>query len=501
MYSQSYLLLELLSELEKMENWLYSRSKNSPDNIALEYEGVGYSYKELYKQASAIANWLYINYSTTNRCAIILPNSQHYIFVIHALVMQQIETVLINTRLSPKEIQDQLNRLDVELIIVDPSTKELVQDYAATFLSLDRLEGSIQIIPTYEKYTPKPISLNQIHSFVFTSGTTGTPKIVPLTYKNHFYSAIASSFQLGHDIDDKWLLVIPLYHLGGLAIVFRTCLYGITINLRSNFQEQEISNDLYTGGITIISLVPTMLKRLLPHLEDKPANLRLILLGGEATDPGLVAKSFSSNLPVALTYGMTESSSQFATSLPTNVKDKPQSVGKPLMFNSVKIEHMGLDGIGEIAIKGPTVMSGYFDTSNNEHFTEDGFFLTGDLGYLDDEGDLFVIQRRKDLIISGGENIYPSEIERVLIGFPGIESAVVIGVANQQWGQRPVAVLQLSSPIKSEELSQYMDTHLATYKLPDEYFHLDDFPRTPSGKIIRSEVIRLYLEKKLRSFV
>ena len=211
-----------------------------------------------------------------------------------------------------------------------------------------------------------PFSINHFQAVVFTSGTSGKPKGVPLTFNNHFYGAMASAYRLGVMPDDVWLSCLPLYHVGGLAVIWRSCLYGTAVNLHPRFILEEVNRALDTLPITLISLVPTMLYRLLETRENWPETLRLALIGGAAATPDLVAKAQAANVPIATTYGLTEASSQVATMLPENVARKPGSVGKPLLFTIVDIvdengRSLPPNAYGEIVVSGPTVMAGYFD--------------------------------------------------------------------------------------------------------------------------------------------
>ncbi len=174
-------------------------------------------------------------------------------------------------------------------------------------------------------------------AIIHTSGTSGQPKGAVLTYGNFFYSAMASAYRLGHQPNDRWLCVLPLYHVGGLSILMRAVLYGITVDLHQRFDLDAVNAALDTEPITMISLVPTMLYRLLESRTHWPESLRLILLGGAGASPELIERCRALNLPVATTYGLTEAASQVATALPEDVYRKPGSVGKPLLFTKLRI--------------------------------------------------------------------------------------------------------------------------------------------------------------------
>jgi O-succinylbenzoic acid--CoA ligase len=240
-----------------------------------------------------------------------------------------------------------------------------------------------------------------------------------------------------------------------------------------------------------------MLQRMLDAYpkDPFPASLRLILLGGAAAPLKLLERAASLDLPVALTYGLTETASQVATALPDEVRRKPGSAGKPLLFTRVSIQdeksrELPLGEIGEIVVTGPTVMPGYYRHPEQTG----GTFHTGDLGTLDEDGDLWIVQRRSDLIVSGGENVYPAEVERVLLEHPSVREACVVGIRDEDWGEKVAAalVLQPGAAIEKQEIQDFCRQHLAGYKLPRLIRVLPELPRTGSGKIQRAAVCSLW---------
>lgn len=467
-------------------NWLYHRFLASPDKIAIRYDDKQLTYEQLFRQAHAISESVETSYPDAERIALLLNNSLDTISIIHGVTISSKELVLINSRLTAEEVRWQLSELDVDLIITENNFQSVT----------DRLENTAKINkdtlishPSKFKSISKPVpkALSDVLCYVFTSGTTGKPKIVPLTYGNFHHSIFSSAFRLGVTKDDIWLLTMPMYHLGGLAIIFRSVIYGTSVICHQGFNPELIVRDLETEHITQISLVPTMLRRLLPYM-DQAFDLRFILLGGAAAPIDLVENAIEKGLPLATTYGMTETCSQFATAIPEVVKMKPNSVGKPIFGCEVEIFDPDNDGIGEIGVKGPNVMKGYLKQVTP---LKNGFLLTGDLGYLDEDGDLFVIQRRKDLIISGGENIYPSEVEQKLRQLDKIADACVIGIEDEGWGQIPISFLKVTEPIEIEEIEIALRSQLAKYKLPKKWFILEEFPKTASGKIQRNKLLEI----------
>jgi O-succinylbenzoic acid--CoA ligase len=328
----------------------------------------------------------------------------------------------------------------------------------------------------------------------------------------------------------RWLLAMPMYHIGGLSILFRCCLYGTTVYLLENFDLREVGRLLDGGGVTLVSLVPTMLQRLMVERNWRPfpQSLRIILLGGAAAPQKFLRRCLEAGLPVSSTYGLTEAASQVATALPPEVAAKPGTVGKPLPGTEVRIassdrESLGPGEIVEIFLRSPTVAPGYlqegqlppasapYQPGQHDPLPQDtaslaaalrqagppqayDWFASGDLGYLDAEGDLWVVQRRSDLIVSGGENVYPAEVEQALERHPGVETAFVFGPPDAEWGQRVSALVvpDPSGPPEKEVLLAHLREQLAGYKVPRSLEYVLELPLMASGKIDRSRAAALF---------
>jgi o-succinylbenzoate---CoA ligase len=282
----------------------------------------------------------------------------------------------------------------------------------------------------------------------------------------------------------------------------RSVIYGISVMVHKKFDPAIINQAILEDKITIISVVAVMLQRMLNDLDSKAANypstLHCILLGGGPAPYPLLEACILRNVPVVQTYGLTEACSQAVTLSPADAIRKIGSAGRPLLPVQLRImndDKPALPGEhGEIFLKGPTITPGYIDRpeATSQAF-QGGWFATGDIGYLDDDGYLYVLDRRADLIISGGENIYPAEIESVLQSHPAVEEAGVCGQADPQWGQVPIAfvVLKSGSSVSIEELLSYTAQKLARYKQPRAIYFTEQLPHTSSGKLVRRELPRL----------
>lgn len=482
-----------------MDDWLAARARATPDATAVIIGEQQWRYAELEQMATAVARRLSAQIAPGERIAALLPSSLPYVIFIHAVARLGAVLVPLNTRLTGHELSQQIRLAECRLLLYAPELAAVTHDLRHDGLALlpaDALwygdhKGGALLSPRMDPHA--------VQAIIFTSGTTGQPKGARLTFANHFASATASAFRLGVIPQDRWLCCLPLYHVGGLAIVLRSCLYGTAVVLHDGFDEAAISASLDEQEITLISLVPTMVWRLLAHRNGRlwPSSLRHVLVGGAAATPALVQACLDQSIPLSTTYGLTEAASQVATMTPEEVRRKPGAVGRPLLFNAVEIvdekgRPVPAGREGEIVVSGPIVMAGYEkDEAATAVALRDGRLHTGDIGYLDHDGDLWLLQRRSDLIVSGGENVYPAEVEGVLADHPAVTAVCVVGLPDTQWGQRVAAAVVLTQDVDSAELERYCRARLAGYKVPRAFVPLPELPLTASGKIARQAVAEL----------
>ena len=498
-------------------NWLSQRAVQKKDAIALIFRsGVSpkstyWTYSQLETDVNEWVNYLQIlGIKSGDRVGLLLTNHPRYIILVHALVKCEAIAVFLNIRLTATELQWQIEDSLVKYLLCDELTRSTADQMRglSVYLSVYILGFRSPPAPLKkggEEFSSSPflrgiegdqlISFKNIQGVFYTSGTTGKPKAVPLTYGNHFYSAIASALQLGINHDDNWLLCMPMFHVGGLAIVWRNVINGTKITLLPKFDEQEVLEAIAVEKVTMISLVPTMLNRLLqhPHWQNLQ-KLRAILLGGAPASLELIDRCIQLNLPIMPTYGMTETASQITTLLPHELLTKRGSSGLPLFGHKLRIvdledstKAIPIGEVGQILVQGATVMSGYLHQESDS--IQDDWFHTGDLGYLDRAGYLYVVSRRSDLIISGGENIYPTEIESILLTHSEIMEACVVGIGDREWGEIVAAVIVTKAQLSLAEVRNFCEQKsLARYKLPKVIFIWDSLPKTASGKLLRQEI-------------
>ncbi len=472
--------------------FLIQRAYVTPERVALSFEGEKWTFRDLYENARLYAERL-TELGVTERhvIGINMTNRPEMVFLIHALFLIGAKIVLINIRLTDREKGWQLADAQADYLISD---SDMLLNIPV--LTLDKLKMTKR--KPFEEM--KHLSFNQTATIMYTSGTTGQPKAVRQTIGNHFWSAVGSALNLGLRDQDKWLCFMPLFHISGLSILFKSVIYGMETVLQRGFDPAQANEAIQNQGVTICSVVTNTLKRMLEDLGEEslyPEHFRCMLLGGGSAPMTLLQKLTAKNIPVFQTYGMTETCSQIVTLAPEDAKRKLGSVGKPLMPCEIKVivdgSIAGCNIPGEIAVKGPNVTPGYLHDRAAESF-EDGWFFTGDIGYIDEEGYLFVIDRRSDLIISGGENIYPAEIESILSEHPAIKEAGVSGIYDDQWGAVPAAAIVpvSGSHLHSREVIEFCETRLARYKIPKKVVFVNELPRNASNKLMRKELGKFF---------
>ncbi len=441
--------------------WLQKKCLTDPQALCIN----DWSFQEVYERVRNLACKLYPLTQKEQRVALFSGNSPQAIIFLYALLLLKKEVLMLNTGLNAQELSRQIEQGGVRLVFS-------AQEEYFSFAQAEQLpETAVDLVWEYDR--------ESIAVIMNTSATTGNFKSVPICWKQIEAQVQASAQILGVQKEDNWLVVLPVFHVSGLSILFRSLYNGTRLTVLDKFQEDRVLDLINRGQITLISLVPTLLQRIISRI--KRHNLRVILLGGEFIPQALIEKCQAQNLPVYKTYGMTETMSQSATFNILQYPEKIQAVGKPLPGVKIQIRHPDSEGIGEICLQSPMLMDGYLGLEPIS-----GYFVTGDLGYLDQDGFLFVLNRRKDLIISGGENIYPKEIEDLLYKLPDVRECAVVGKADAKWGQVPV--LYVVSALSSEELQEYLAQNLARYKLPRQIIHRQELPKNSAGKILRKEL-------------
>ena len=482
-----------------MRDWLSHRAAATPDDLAVidadtdtrwSYSGLDAAVDET---AGRLAN---LGVDAGDQVGTLLPRTFLGVCILHAAQRLGLTLVPLNHRLTAEELGAQIDQLDLTLVVCDidtePAAVEAVEE--VPIASVDEPQWTaVRSFKDVEPAAIEPVKWEREEPqlIVFTSGSTGRPKPVVVTMGNLLSSAIASAFRLGVDPADRWLLTLSLYHVGGIAPIFRSTLYGTAVVLRAGFDPGQAADDLDRYDVTVVSLVPTMLKGMLDRRGTLSDSLRVVLLGGAPADDALIQRCENYSVPVHPTYGMTETASQVATARPADAFDRPGTVGRPLLWTEVTV--LGDDGepvaageTGELVVSGPTVTPGYYG-DNEDAFCPYGL-RTGDVGYQTEDGSLFVVNRIDDRITTGGETIDPGAVVTVLKAHEAVEAAAVVGVPDAQWGERVTALVVGDDGLTAAAVDSHCRDQLADFKCPKTIVFADEIPRTASGSIDRPAV-------------
>ncbi|RMG24249.1 MAG: o-succinylbenzoate--CoA ligase [Methanobacteriota archaeon] len=482
-----------------MTFWLYTQAKENPQKTYLFEGDREISFLEMeYIVRQVVAQMKKVGIRQGDHVAIRAYNNSAYIALLHAIPRIGGMAVPLNVRLSEKQVMGQLEQSEAT-VLIEESTFHLNTDLPRFALEslMEPYTENMTIKSYEEEYVPW--DLKRDFAIFFTSGTTGKPKGAVLTLSNIFHNAIGSKERLGIKPDDLWIITLPIYHVGGMSIIFRGAIYGIGSILIKKFDIEGICKAIQSGG-SILSLVPTMLHRFLKEGQGKClAKLRCLLLGGAKANKSLVKRALNEGIPIYTTYGLTEAASQVTTATPEEVRQFPDTVGYPIDGVEVRIAAKPSE-IGEISVRGSTIMKGYYkDSQKTSECFRDGWFFTGDLGRIEN-GRLFTFGRRKDLIVCGGENIYPAEIEACLQEMEGLKEVCAVGVEDEEWGEVVglAVVPNTSEDLKhlQEQIIEIVSNELGRFKRPRKFIFLEKLPKTATGKVKREEILDLFYKKR-----
>lgn len=460
------------------QNWLLKQAATQPNQIAIDDGNERQSFAELKKQVEVVVGKI-DHLNPGSRVGLLATNTLMSYKLALAIMCSGRTIVWLNWRLAGEELERQIKDSGLQLCLVENSLwrsgmTNPFKSYSA-FLITNADPG--ELIPVFKS--------DWVASIMYTSGTTGKPKGVLQTFGNHFYSAVSSALNLGLSSADKWLCVAPIFHISGFSIIMRGLIYGMTVRLVEKFRAEEIERILANETVTIMSVVPFMLKKLIQQQNKTNTHynsaFRCMLLGGGTIDRETLEICLQRSIPVVQCYGMTETCSQIVALRSVDALLKLGSVGQPLFSTQLK-----LSKDGEILLKTPTLTPGYLNLPDKlPSKMIDGWYRTGDIGHLDKEGYLYIDGRADEMLISGGENIFPQEVEQVYQRYPQINEVAVVGQNDSVWGQVPVAFVVSDRRLSTTKLMNYGYEHLARYKVPQHYIFVSELPKNASGKIRR----------------
>jgi fatty-acyl-CoA synthase len=505
--------------------WVERWSQLHPAKPALIFEGRSISYAELHGRANAAACWLQsLGLEKGDRVAAFLDNRPEFLELYLACARLGAIFVPLNFRLAPPELDFLLADCRPRLLVF---SQGLVKAVAALDLDHRRPplataqvgpdpapatgapEGCLDYHPETAAYAGQrpfltaslgPADTEEPQVIMYTSGTTGASKGAVLTHRKTFFNCLNADIFFDLTLDDRMLICLPLYHSGGLFIQASPCLYkGATIVLHSRFDPARTYRDIAALRVTKLLGVPTVYRALLRVPQEERADvssLRICAIGGEKVTPELLAECAANGFRARQVMGQTETSILLWCSEEESLA-RPGAVGRPVFHAEIKLidaqgRRVTNGQVGEIAVRGSIVMKEYWrDPAATEQAFQSGWLRTGDLARQDAQGYFYLVDRAKDMYISGGENVYPAEVEAVLGQHPGVEEAAVVGAPDPDWGEAGVAfiVARDGQALLEAELLAFCRSRLAGYKIPRRVVLARELPRTSLGKV-RKHLLR-----------
>jgi len=492
--------------------WPVKRAQLKPHKVALVDGDRRLTYQQLDARINRLANALKamgLNYG--DRLAILAYNGTEYIEVIFAAAKLGLVLVPLNWRLSPAEVAFNLSDSGTETLLFDAAFEKTafeLKNRAGIHRWICIGDPPIRGVENYEEVlagqpdeSPIPdqsVHLETPHIIMYTAGTTGRPKGAVLSQGASFYNALNLMLDMNFSPKDCNLSVLPMFHIGGIGLFTLPILYvGGTVVIQRTFDPAATLKLLEQENITLFFGVASIFLFLIQHSDFKPqafANIRVVMSGGAPLPVSLVRQYHDAGIVLQQGFGMSEAAPGISTLSKNLALEKAGSIGRPLFHMDAqvvdhKMNSLPLNGVGELVIRGPNLLQEYWNRpeATDESFTG-GWFHTGDLARMDADGDLYIVDRKKDMFISGGENVYPAEVENAIYEIPEIAETAVIGRKDEKWGEVgcAVVVLKQGKALSEAQLFDFLKDRLARYKIPKSVVFMDQLPRNAAGKVLKN---------------
>ncbi|PIV20483.1 MAG: AMP-dependent synthetase [Deltaproteobacteria bacterium CG_4_8_14_3_um_filter_45_9] len=491
-------------------DWIKKWSFLQPHKRALIFEDHPFTYQEVNLRTNQLCHlFLELGVQKGDRISVLLYNCHQYLEIFFALSKIGAILVPLNWRLAGPELEFIIRDSGSRILIFDPEFEEEVGSIRPN-LNLSNgdyivvgppcsdweidYEKAVSNQPSHEPSINGSIGDEDPHILMYTSGTTGIPKGAVLSHRKTFFNVLNADIFNNLTSEDIIIVSRPMFHSGGLLVDAAPVLYkGGTLILKKRFRPHEILETVQKYRVTLLELPATVYQFILQQCDLSQYDLssaRRYLTGGERIPEAMLKEYFKKGIVISQIFGLTEASTITFLS-PEKAAQKIGSVGFPVFYGEVRIvDKMRKDvspgEVGEIIIRGPTLMSGYWNRPELTAETiRDGWLYTGDLARTDEEGYIYIVDREKDMYISGGENVYPAEIEKVLPTHPKIFDAGIVGVQDEKWGEvgKAFIVLKPGETMGSDEVFEFLKGKVAKYKIPKYVEFIEELPKTASGKI------------------
>lgn len=485
-------------------DWLKRWSLYSGHSIAISdgESGRSFTYHQLFESAQKAAQLLRNKFSVQegDRVALLAQNELESVILFFALHRLGATLVPVNFRLTKREVDHILDDSGAKLVIFQKAFFEQVSHRPERLLDMDDFAVDLRkqnpLLETYLSHAETAALI------LYTSGTTGSPKGAILSHRMLFWNSINTSLRLNITQSDATVIFLPFFHTGGWNVLTTPFLHrGARIILLKKFDADRILELSAREKCTLLFGVPTTMDLMAQSplfKESDLSHIRYAIVGGEPMPLPLIEIWNQKSIPVRQGYGLTEFGPNVFSLNEEDAVRKMGSIGFPNFYIEAKVvdeqgRELGADEIGELVLKGPMAMSGYWRNEKATHETlRDGWLYTGDLVRRDHEGYYFVVGRKKDMFISGGENVYPPEVEQVLRSHPEVRECAVIGIPDEKWGEVGCAFV-VAPALAEPELRQHCLKNLAKFKIPKEIYFVTGLPKGDSGKILKRELKDQYL--------
>ncbi len=481
--------------MELNANWLARLAEYHPDRPAVLWRGRWVSYAELYRRAHRAAQALAgLGVQKGDRVGVLSLNHLGYLELYFAAPLLGFIPTFFNHRLSEAELKGLLEYTSPKALFYGEEFAAISRQLHPSSFSLE----SLQSLPA-SQLPPHRVDLEDTALILFTGGTTGLPKGALIPYRQLLINAFQTCISWGLRPEDRCIVSTPMFHAALNALCTPMLYLGASVIIQEKFDPAEYLRWVNEHHVSLLFLVPTMYQMLAQHTDFTSARLQSVrwAISGGAPCPAPVRQAFmAKEVRFKQGYGLTECGVNCFTQDLDEAEQFPESVGRPMPHLWARlVDDNGHETprVGELWLSGPVVMSGYFerpsDTSlaliNHEGRT---WLRTGDLAERDESGRFYIVGRAKEMFISGGENVYPIEIERVLYDHPAVLECAVVGVPDARWGEVGMAAIVLKSPVSEEDLRSFLKSRLAGYKVPKHFLFVSELPKSGPGKILKSEL-------------
>ncbi|RDY60805.1 o-succinylbenzoate--CoA ligase [Flagellimonas nanhaiensis] len=488
-------------------DWFLKWATYTPQKVAVKDAATGkeLTYGQLNSASNGIAKYLRDKYGLEkgDRVGIIAENDLTQVLLFGAAQKMGLVLVPINYRLAPEEVEYMLGDAECHLVLYGETSYDVHQiKHKATY---EPIAPFIHFIDDEAPLYSEQLDEDDAIFILYTSGTTGFPKGTLYTHKMLFWNSVNTALSLIISSNTRTLNCMPLFHTGGWNVLLTPVLHhGGTIILFRKFDAATVLDAIVEEKLDLFMAVPTMLKMMaeLPQFENTDISfLNYIIVGGESMPIGLIKKFHKKGVPIRQGYGLTEAGPNLTSLHQSEAERKQGSIGKPNFYVEIKIvneegKEAESNESGELWIGGPNVTPGYWKNAEATYEAKhEGWLKTGDVAKMDEDGFLYIVDRKKHMYISGGENVYPVEVERVLLQHEKIKEAVVFGVPHEKWGECGVALLVVNDTVTQAEILEYCRLKLAKFKIPSEIHFIESIPKNDTGKINRKKLKSDFMAK------